>query len=337
MTFPPKESDYNIKIFEKNEKIKKIINESIKSFSSSVKIYRNNKKILDINNTKDNNLIETLSITKSFCSLAVIFLIEDGLINDFNDFICKYIKSWSYGKKKDIRIKHILTHTSGLDRYWSYEKFMWPEGKLEYLLNKKKRRPNVEEISFSIDKTDDNEKEWYYNYTAIQIIPTLIKKITGVQIDEYLDKKLFKPLSINYRWNKDDNGNNYGPNGLIINSEGLCKVGLLIMNNGLWNNKRILSEEIINKMTRKRINQKQMKKCPLFSKTDFSGYGYLWYKFNNLIIAEGYFGQQLIIDKKRKIVASRLIQTKFGNKKFDLETNRQEIYFNQFKYLIENI
>ena len=150
-------------------------------------IYKNNEKILDIHNKKDNNLVETLSVTKSFCSLAIMFLIQDKIINDVHDLVCKYIKSWKYGKKKDITIKHILTHTSGLDKYWSYEDFMWPEGNLDYFLSGKGKKPNVEEISLVIDKTTDNNTEWYYNDTATQVIPTLVKKVTGIQINNYFD------------------------------------------------------------------------------------------------------------------------------------------------------
>lgn len=45
MSFPPKKVDYKIKKTTiKNKDIDNIINESIKSFSSNVIIYRNNKK-----------------------------------------------------------------------------------------------------------------------------------------------------------------------------------------------------------------------------------------------------------------------------------------------------
>tara|TARA_B100001027_G_C16265171_1_gene331608 strand:- start:1585 stop:2592 length:1008 start_codon:yes stop_codon:yes gene_type:complete len=335
MTFPPNKEDYKIKIYGETDKLDKIIDESIKTFSSSITIYKDNKKILDICNKNDDILIETLSVTKSFCALAIMFLIQDGLIKSVEDLVCIYVKCWGYGKKKDIKIKHILSHTSGLDKYWSYENFMMPEGSLDYFLSDKKfKRPNVAEIVMTTDKVGENESGWYYNDTAVQIIPVLVKNITGIQIDKYLNKKLFKPLGIKYKWNKDDDGNSYGPNGLSISSDGLCKVGLLIMNNGMLGKKKILDNELIKQMTRIRTSQKEMRKCPIFSKTNFSGYGYLWYRYNDLIIAEGFLGQILIIDKKRKIVASRLLQTKWGNKKFEKEINKDKIYFGIFKDLI---
>lgn len=334
MTFPPNKSDYIIKSNVENEKIELLINESINSFSSSVTVYKDKKKILDLYNKNDNKLIETLSITKSFCAMAIMFLIQDGLIDSIDDLISKYIESWNYGKKKDITIKHILTHSSGLDTYWSYDDFMWPKGNYDLLSNGKATKPNVEELSLVIDKIYDNDKRWYYNNTATQVIPTLIKKITNIDISAYLNNKLFKPLGIEYEWNKDDYGNYYGPNGLIISTDGLCKVGILIMNDGIWEGKKILDSSLINEMTKKRITQEEIRKCDMFSDSDKTGYGLLWYQYKNMIIAEGYLGQQLIIDKTNKMVASRLIEIKWENENFDEESNYNKIKFGNFKNII---
>ena len=317
MSFPPIRTDYIIKQSDQNnDYINKIIDEAIKSYSSQVIIYKNNTKILDIRNKNSDDLIETYSITKSFCAIAVMFLIQDKLIKDENDLVCKYIKSWNYGKKKDIKIKHILTHTSGLDTYWNYDEYMGTD---------------VTSLSLAINKTHNHNTKWYYNNTASQVIPTLIKIITKMNISKYLKLKLFGPLNIKFKWNRDNKGNDYGANGLSISVNSLCKVGLLIANNGIWENKRILNVELINKMTRKRINQTQMKPCPLFNKKTFTGYGYLWYKYNDMLIAYGFLGQQLIIDKKRNMVVSRIVQPHWDNKKFIAETKKTNIRFNKLK------
>lgn len=321
MKFPPIRNDYTItQKYQTNNYINKIIDESIKSYSSQVAIYKNNTKILDLRNKNSNELIETYSITKSFCAIAIMFLIQDKLINDENDLVCKYIKSWKYGKKKDIKIKHILTHTSGLDTHWDYDEYMGTD---------------IEALSLDINKTHNHDTKWYYNNTASQVIPTLIKKITNMNISKYLKLKLFDPLNITFKWNRDKKGNDYGANGLSISANSLCKVGLLIANKGIWKNKKILNVELINKMARQRINQTEMKKCPLFNNKTFTGYGYLWYKYNGLLIAYGFLGQQLIIDKKRNIVVCRILQTKWDNKKFNEETKKKHIRFHQLKDYIK--
>ena len=335
MSFSQKIQDYKIIMDQNDDKYKEIIEESIDSLSSSVTIYKNNKKIFNLKNKQNEELIETLSITKSFCAMAIMFLIQDKKIKSINDLIGKYIQSWSYGKKKDISIKHILTHTSGLDTNWSYENFMWPHGDYKSYIKGKGIKPNIEEMSLAIDKIDENDKKWFYNDTATQILPTLVKRITGIEISLYLNKKLFKPLNIKFKWNKDDSGSSYGPNGLMISTDGLCKVGMMIMNDGIWNGKKILDIKLINSMTRKRIDQKDMKKCKLFKYTDKTGYGLLWYKLNDLIIAEGYLGQQLVIDKKRKLVGARLIQSNWNKDKFKEESKKVNYHLENFPYLLK--
>ena len=63
---------------------------------------------------------------------------------------------------------------------------MFPNGKLKNFLNKIGKKPNVKNISLTIDKIQENDKEWFYNDTATQIIPTLVHIITGIHIDKYL-------------------------------------------------------------------------------------------------------------------------------------------------------
>ena len=66
----------------------------------------------------------------------------------------------------------------------------------------KKDTPNIKEISLVIDKVRDNG-EFHYGGSDFQILCTLIHEITGIQIDKYLEKKFFKPLNIEYKWNKE--------------------------------------------------------------------------------------------------------------------------------------
>lgn len=332
MIFPPQKSDYKIKINVKiNKNIDNLIVNSINTYSSNVLVYKNNKKIISIDNTKDNKLIETYSITKSFCSLAIMLLIQDKKIKSVDDKISNYIKQWKYGAKKDITIKHILTRTSGLDRYWNFNTFMFPEGKWQLL--GKKDKPNIKEISLVIDKVRDNG-EFYYGGSDFQILCTLIHQIIGMQIDKYLEKKFFKPLNIKYKWNKDSNGNPYAMNGLMISCEDLCKVGMFILNNGKYNNKQLLNSNLVKEMIKQRIYKKNIKD---WKYNEGNGYAYLYWKYKDMTISNGFLGQNLIIDKKKKIVACRLIEPKWENKKFEKATQEDKLHFSNFKKLIEKL
>ena len=179
--------------------------------------------------------------------------------------------------------------------------------------------------------------KWYYNDSASQIIPTLVHIITNKQIDTYLNIKLFKPLDIKILWNKDKFGNCYGPNGLCITTDNLCKIGLFFINKGKWKNKQILSKKLINELIKKRINKKQIIHHPNFTRFEGIGYAYLIWIYKDQYCMSGFLGEMLFINPKKKIVASRLIHPKWNNKKFCKEQNSDNIHFRNFKKLIKKL
>src|SRR5450432_211251 len=69
-------------------------------------------------NTKSLNdsstIFPILSMTKSFTAVVILKLQEDGKLS-VNDPIAKYFPDYKYGK--EITIKDLLTHTSGIPNY----------------------------------------------------------------------------------------------------------------------------------------------------------------------------------------------------------------------------
>lgn len=111
----------------------------------------------------------------------------------------------------------------------------------------------------------------------------------------------------------------------------------MMINDGMWNGKKILDKKLIEQMTTKITPQSEMRKDPNFANTDMSGYGFMWYDYNGMKIAMGFLGQQLIISKKNNVVAARILQSRWDEPTFERATNENEIYFNNFKNLIENL
>mgnify|MGYP003339681744 CR=1 FL=1 len=90
-------------------------------------------------------------------------------------------------------------------------------------------------------------------------------------------------------------------NYFLDNSNDLCKVGLLILNNGKYNKKQILQASLIDKMIHPYIDKKKIISDEMWKNTDMNGYGLMWWRYKHLIIAQGYLGQMLIIDKKNNL------------------------------------
>ena len=351
-------SNYNIyfnsRIFKtfdlKNENIyssyNKIINNCVKYNTSQITIYKNDEQLLDIRNKTHPLRIETMSVTKSICALSVLFLIQDGLISNIDDKLSLYFNDWKNDNKQNITIKEVLSMTAQLENKWNYDEFMFPDG--DYKKDKPPRneikRPNVNKIarkmSFSNHKLVG---DFEYNNICSQIIPSLVLEITGIQIDKYLEKRLFNPLNIKIEWNKDDNGNPYGPNGISIKSDDLCKIGLMILNKGEYLGNKIIKSQLIDiYLENYVVNMESLKTSfeiqNIKEYVSIDGYGLSNWKMSspkseNISMFMGYMGQCLIIDFDNKIVASKLNWCDYEAD--DFNKNERKIY-NEFidEYII---
>jgi CubicO group peptidase (beta-lactamase class C family) len=91
-----------------------------------------------------------------------------------------------------------------------------------------------------------------FNYNSLNtyMLSAIIYKKTGKHLSEYLAERLFEPLGIaDYAWEKCPMGIEKGGWGLYMRPEDMGKIGTLVMNGGVWQGKRIISEEYLKKAT----------------------------------------------------------------------------------------
>ena len=88
--------------------------------------------------------------------------------------------------------------------------------------------------------------EFNYSGGTTQVLAEIVKKATGLPIDEYTAKNLFAPLGITtFTWVKDRNGYPSAASGLRLRSRDLAKISLLLMNSGKWNGKQIIRSTLV--------------------------------------------------------------------------------------------
>lgn len=265
------------------EKLKKIIQEAHASHTDALLILKNDQVLVDINS--DGPPIDSMSVTKSIVSLAIGMLIDEGKIVSIDDPIWKYYPQWKQGCKQEITLRHLLNHTSGL------------------------KAQNIEEICSTLDVvqfalasalSDRPGKAFLYNNNAVNLLSGIIEKVSGVRLDEYLKKRLFEPLSIKkFSWTLDKAGHAYAMSGLQIQAKDLAKIGQLILQQGKWNGKQIVSQEWL---------ELSMEDSQPFK----PGCGLLWWRIKapiDVYMAQGYLGQYLIIIPETRMVGVRQIRT----------------------------
>jgi hypothetical protein len=82
-----------------------------------------------------------------------------------------------------------------------------------------------------------------YNSAGSYVLGAIVQKVSGKTLEEYLRPRLFEPLGIEAPlWGKSPEGVNLGDGGIALHTEDLAKFGLLYLQRGVWNGKRLLSE-----------------------------------------------------------------------------------------------
>ncbi|MGB2663156.1 MAG: serine hydrolase domain-containing protein [Candidatus Acidiferrum sp.] len=140
---------------------------------------------------KPETIFQSGSVGKQFVSAAIMMLVEGGKIA-LDDSIVKYFpnapKSW-----QAIRVKNLLSHTSGLAEYESDER-TGPKGPFYTRLDftEDELVEKVESLPIEFKPGD----KWDYRNTNYLLLGVMIHKVTGSFYADYLQQRIFTPLGM---------------------------------------------------------------------------------------------------------------------------------------------
>ncbi len=233
----------------------------------------------------------TMSVTKSWTAILIGTLIDKGFIEDTDLLISDYIPDWK--ESSGVTLHHLLTMTSGIPNMSPKEGLIFTKDKNSF--------------ARSLKPVYEPGSKWSYSNEAVQILSIFVENVTGQSLSQYAKENLFDPLQMNHStmW-MDKNGQTKAYADTITSIEDFHKVGLLILNNGKWNGKQIISEEWLTKMFTNHW-QDGVKAY------GFSGYGYLSWLDNiqgfHIYILSGQQNSKCIIIPQKNIVISTLQKT----------------------------
>lgn len=269
-------------------------------------IIRNGKVICETGfGSYDLNVpVNIYSAAKSITSLAIGMLIDEGtlsvdekIINIFNDE-CSPINKL---KLKDHTVRNLLTMTSGIS--FDEAESMTEKDWLKAILNSSVKGDNQ---TFS------------YNSINTYLLSAIVYKKSGVSLLEYLKPRLFEPLEIEcYSWELSAEGFEKGGWGLYLRLEDLAKIAYMIACGGVFNGRRIISEEYLAEATKMQVETP----CEC---GDYN-YGYqLWVgRDTNSFLMNGMFGQNALYYRNNGI----MILTTAGNN----EVFQQSVFYKYVK------
>jgi len=233
--------------------------------------------------TKDN----VFSVSKSFTSVAIGILQDLKLIN-LDDYVLFYfseeVEDYLPGYEK-LRIRQLLSMATGQERDAYHE--LTPAD-------------NFFEMFFNIPLIHEPGEKFMYNSFAAFMLSAIVTKVTGRSMNDFLNEYLYSHIGMEKPIWEQVGNINFGATGLEISANDMARFGLLLLNDGNWDGKQIISKEYLGLATSKQI----LTDSVVFQYDyDHYGYGYqLWLNSFGDYRAAGAFQQYIIINKEYNLV-----------------------------------
>ena len=156
----------------------------------------------------------------------------------------------------------------------------------------------------------DPGEAFFYNNWDFNVLGVVFEQETGLSIGQALDEWLareigmedYHPSHVYFdRWGSTSDHPTYR---MFMSARDLARLGTLVLNDGLWDGRRILSQEWL---ARSMAPHSQV--GPPLSRPPFDGFGYSWWLNTETgdVVASGWGGQYLYVDvvNRATIVARR--------------------------------
>lgn len=206
------------------------------------------------------------SVTKSIVSLLYGIALDRHLVPPLDAPLVEQFPEYSDlatdTARAKITIEHALTMTVGME---------WDE-------NRPYTDPENSEIAMEL-ATDryrfvlerpiiaEPGTRWIYSGGSVALVGALIERGTGRSLPDFARDALFEPLGItDFHWSVGRDGVTSAASGLRLTGRDLLRIGMLVLNKGLWNGQRVISESWIEDSLK-----------PAISTGDGLGYGRLWF------------------------------------------------------------
>ncbi|HEY9854999.1 MAG TPA: serine hydrolase domain-containing protein, partial [Stenomitos sp.] len=181
--------------------------------------------------------IACMSITKAVSSLAILKLLDEGKIRSLEEPLTTWFPEWQPDPlKARITLRQVLTHTSGLGH--------------SMLGSELYRNDDMLAFAKGLPAEHEPGSKWEYNNAAAMLLAGIVKAASGRPIDDYLQDKLFLPLGIvDWTWHRDRAGNPDTFGGLALRPRDLARIGQLMLDQGRWQGRQVLSIRSVTEAT----------------------------------------------------------------------------------------
>ncbi len=212
------------------------------------------------------------SASKSISSAMIGIAINDKILLSVDEKLYDFIsKDYQYTKdslKSNIKIKDLLTMSSGLDvNDLASENYYQDPSNPNSWLQTVLEAPMVKEPGSYAD----------YGSANPFLLGVCLNERLDTPLEIYMEEKLFAPLEITNYINQTDDSKNtpYFGGGMLLTPRDLLKFGQLYLNKGQWKGQQIIPEDWVAESFEKHVQLQDVR--------DKNLYGYQWWHDTYLV------------------------------------------------------
>lgn len=241
------------------------------------------------------------SLSKSFCSAAAGFAVQEGLFHwdsKLIDVLPEIFPEEPSDWQKAISMHHLLTMGAGLK----------PES------DGGRQGPDWAKQVVACGCDHKPGTHFAYNSMSTYLVSCMVQKVTGMTVRDYLIPRLFEPLGMMNadgtapKWDASPDGINVGGWGLWLSAAQLAPFGQCLLQKGMWDGQQLLPPEWLARATIAQIDNGNGDHP---HDHDWNmGYGYQFWMCKTdhepgqhpRYRGDGMFSQFIIVDEKRDMV-----------------------------------
>ena len=256
-----------------------------------------------------NSLHDLRSISKSVSSLLLGIALQGEYEKALQTPIVDFFKNQSitFGNGVDeVRLVHVLTMTAGIE----WDQWTLPNDDPQNDENILYMAEDPAELVLSRHVIAPPGKVWEYSSGLTELLVPIIEQKTGKRFREFATEVLFGPLGIrNFEWfgswRWQPRGRPSSAWGLRMRARDLAKIGSLVLHDGVWNNRRIVPANWIQRSIKQHVSES------IRNGRGKYGYGFQWWPGRSnripayeIIAGFGLGGQQLLVVPEHRLVVT---------------------------------
>jgi len=240
------------------------------------------------------------SMAKSASSTLIGAALQEGLIENLDEPVTKYVPSLKGGAYEGVSVRNVIQMTSGVK--WN-ETYTDPKSDRRKLLEIQLQQQPGTILPFmsALPRAGVPGTIWNYNTGETFIVGAVLEGAAHKPLADYLSEKIWAPwgMESEAKWQLESpNGMGWAGGGLAATLRDFARIGLLVQADGVIDGKRVVPPGWFDEAgSGKEIGGKHVE------------YGYLWWTFpkndavhGGAFQAEGIFGQHMYINRKEKVV-----------------------------------